>query len=206
MLKQGWMLKSQDYSNFSKLWFSSWRDAVCWQITQSSFVSDWQWPCVERRDGHTRIKIELDEIGPKKQEVEQSVLTLSSLMLKPHRPSWLPSSHPHRLPKGCPGIVDANISGHLVHLHSFFKHSTARREDRNQVQMDMEQLGENLNQFFLRYVSTRWLTMGPVVQRALNLWDSTVTYFLVFLTDPKATRIDSAINTSQHNISLLITL
>jgi len=72
--------------------------------------------------------------------------------------------------------------------------------------MDMEQLGENLNQFFLRYVSTRWLTMGPVVQRALNLWDSTVTYFLVFLTDPKATQIDSAINTSQHNISLLITL
>ena len=104
MLKQGWMLKSQDYINFSKLWFSSWRDAVCWQITQSSFVSDWQWPCVEQRDGHTRIKIKLDEIGPKKQEVEQSVLTLSSLMLKPHRPSWLPSSHPHRLPKGCPGV------------------------------------------------------------------------------------------------------
>ena len=205
MLKQGWMLKSQDYSNFSKLWFSSWRDAVCWQITQSSFVSDWQWPCVEQRDGHTRIKIKLDEIGPKKQEVEQSVLTLSSLMLKPHRPSWLPSSHPHRLPKAVQAL-DANISEHLVHLHRFFKHSTARREDRNQVQMDMEQLGENLNQFFLRYVSTRWLTMGPVVQRALDLWDSTVTYFLVFLTDPKATQIDSAINTSQHNISLLITL
>ena len=29
---------------------------------------------------------------------------VSSLMLKPHRPSWLPSSHPHRLPKGCPGV------------------------------------------------------------------------------------------------------
>jgi len=46
-----------------------WRDAVCWQITQRSFVSDWQWACVEQRDaGHTRIKIELDKIGTKKQE------------------------------------------------------------------------------------------------------------------------------------------
>jgi len=47
-----------------------WRDAVCWQITQRSFVSDWQWACVEQRDaGHTRIKTELDKIGTKKQEV-----------------------------------------------------------------------------------------------------------------------------------------
>jgi len=46
-----------------------WCDAVCWQITQRSFVSDWQWACVEQRDaGHTRIKTELDKIGTKKQE------------------------------------------------------------------------------------------------------------------------------------------
>ena len=64
----------------------SWRDAVCWQITQHLFGSDWQWPCVEQRDaGHTRIKNELDKIGIKKQEVEQSMLTFSSLMLKPNR-------------------------------------------------------------------------------------------------------------------------
>ena len=86
MLKQGWMLKSQDFSTFSELWISSWRDAVCWQITQRSFVSDWEWPCVVQCDaGHTRIKTKLDKIGTKKQEVKQSVLTLSSLMLKPNR-------------------------------------------------------------------------------------------------------------------------
>ena len=56
---------------FSELLISSWGDAVCWQITQRSFVSDWQWACVEQRDaGHTRIKTELDKIGTKKQEVE----------------------------------------------------------------------------------------------------------------------------------------
>ena len=88
--------------------------------------------------------------------------------------------------------LNADISEHLVNLHSFFKHSTARREDRNNVQLEMEQLSENLNQFFLRYVSTRWLTMGPVVQRALDLWESTVTYFLDFLTDPKATQANKA--------------
>ena len=56
----------------------------------------------------------------------------------------------------------------------------------------MEQLSENLNQFFLRYVLTRWRTMGPVVQRALDLWESTVTYFLDFLTDPKAIEANKA--------------
>jgi len=35
--------------------------------------------------GHTRIKNKLDKIGIKKQEVEQSMLTISSLMLKPNR-------------------------------------------------------------------------------------------------------------------------
>ena len=63
-----------------------WCDAVCWQITQRSFVSDWEWHCVVQCDaGHTRIKTKLDKIGTKKQEVKQSVLTLSSLMLKPNR-------------------------------------------------------------------------------------------------------------------------
>ena len=86
MLKQGWMLKRQNFSKFSICESLSWRDAVCWQITQHLFVSDWQWPCVEQRDaGHTRIKNELDKIGIKKQEVEQSMLTFSSLMLKPNR-------------------------------------------------------------------------------------------------------------------------
>ena len=65
----------------------SWRDSVCWQITQRSFVSDWKWSCGEQRDaGHTRMKTNMDKIGSK-QEVEQSLLTLSSLMLKPNR-NW----------------------------------------------------------------------------------------------------------------------
>ena len=40
---------------------------------------------LQRDAGHTRIKYELDKIGIKKQEVEQSMLTFSSLMLKPNR-------------------------------------------------------------------------------------------------------------------------
>ena len=91
----------------------------------------------------------------------------------------------------------SDVALHLVNLHSFFKHSTARREDRNLVQEkcaeEMEDnFAEELNQFYLRHVSSRWLEMGKVVQRVLDLWDSAVAYFLDFLTSPGASQANKA--------------
>ena len=85
MLKQGWMLKSQDFSKFSELWISeltwccllaNYTALICFRLTVTL--------CWAMRR-HTRIKNELDKIGIKKQGVEQSMLTFSSLMLKPNR-------------------------------------------------------------------------------------------------------------------------
>ena len=56
--------------------------------------------------------------------------------------------------------LNSDIPGFLVALHSFFKQSTARREDRNLVQekcaQEMEDdFAEELDQFYLRHVSSR---------------------------------------------------
>ena len=44
---------------------------------------------------------------------------------------------------------------------------------------------EVLGRFFMRPVSSRWLEMGPVVVRMLQLWESTKHYFLHFLPSSK---------------------
>ena len=90
MLKQGWMLKSQDLSTFSELWISSWRDAVCWQITERSFVSVWQWPWVKRRDaGHTDYLIKQDEEYVKCRQVILYFIQRNHVNNQ-YRPSWPP--------------------------------------------------------------------------------------------------------------------
>ena len=106
-------------------------------------------------------------------------------------------------------VLNNDVLAYLVNLHSFFKHSTARREDRNLVQErcaeEMEDnFAEELDQFFLRYVSSRWLDMGKVVGRALDLWDSTVAYFLVFLTSPRATQANKAALKTDRCCNLII--
>ena len=93
--------------------------------------------------------------------------------------------------------LKSDIPAFLVALHSFFKQSTARREDRNLVQekcqQEMEEdFAEEIDQFYLRHVSSRWLEMGKVVKRVLDLWQSTLSYFLVFLTSPTASQANKA--------------
>lgn len=107
---------------------------------------------------------------------------------------------------GCPRLVDAPCLLHPTHtafqcavksmkksivsllgnLHSYFKTSTARREDMVEVREELgermeDEFTEVLDQFFLRHVDTRWLESGPAIQRLLEHWDSTVEYFMVYL-------------------------
>ena len=99
--------------------------------------------------------------------------------------------------------LDEDIPGFLVRLHSFFKLSTARREDRNIVQEGLasdlgEEFEEVLDRFFLRHVSTRWLEMGPVVERGLELWLSTKKYFLDFLPNSKVQSNKKSVETKWY--------
>ena len=55
----------------------------------------------------------------------------------------------------------------LVDCHSWFKLSTARREDFIELRLELE--SEDFDEFFHRHVSSRWLTMGPSTSRIIKL-------------------------------------
>lgn len=66
-------------------------------------------------------------------------------------------------------------------LFGFFKLSAARREDLKEIQ----QLLESEEKFLLRHVSSRWLTLGPVITRILTVYAALEEYFLNFLPKQK---------------------
>ena len=73
--------------------------------------------------------------------------------------------------------LGSDIEKFLVNVHGFFKLSTARRED----VLKIREIFEENDQFFLRFVSSRWLTTGPVAERLVEHWASLREYFLTFL-------------------------
>ena len=64
----------------------------------------------------------------------------------------------------------------LVDCHSWFKLSTARREDFIELRLELE--SEDFDEFFHRHVSSRWLTMGPSTSRIIKHWESLKSYFV----------------------------
>ena len=58
----------------------------------------------------------------------------------------------------------------------WFKLSAGRREDYAEVQI--EELMEQSGQYFVRPVSSRWLSLGPVCERLIEQYPAMTTYFL----------------------------
>ena len=86
-------------------------------------------------------------------------------------------------------------------------HSAQRRQEPGSGEMCRGNGGQfcrGTGSVFLRYVSSRWLDMGKVVGRALDLWASTVAYFLVFLTSPRATQANKAALKTERCCNLII--
>ncbi|KAG8192189.1 hypothetical protein JTE90_009953 [Oedothorax gibbosus] len=100
--------------------------------------------------------------------------------------------------QGCPELVNVDTCTlHKVHncfskalenlpfdidefatdLFGFFKLSAARREDL----LGIEKLLECEEKFLIRHVSSRWLSLGPVISRILNILPALEEYFLNFL-------------------------
>lgn len=67
-------------------------------------------------------------------------------------------------------------------VHFFLKYSAARREDYQCI----EEVTQETAKFFLKHVSSRWLTTGPVAQRLLDQWENMCEYFLKFLPSQKS--------------------
>ena len=80
-----------------------------------------------------------------------------------------------------------------VAIHSFFKILSARREDFKFIQLE-EAVDTHT---FLRHVSSRWLTLGPVVDRLIEQWEPLQKYFTELANkDPKNAPISSAFKRS----------
>ena len=60
-----------------------------------------------------------------------------------------------------------------VDIHSFFKISSARREDFKFIHLEEEVETHT----FLRHVPSRWLRLGPVVDRLIEQWEPLQKYF-----------------------------
>ena len=73
--------------------------------------------------------------------------------------------------------LGSDIEQFLVNAHGFFKLSTSRRED----VLKLREIFEENDQFFIRFVSSRWLTTGPVAERVVQHWQSLTEYILTFL-------------------------
>ena len=90
-----------------------------------------------------------------------------------------------------------------VDIHSFFKISSARREDFKFIQLEEEMETHT----FLRHVPSRWLTLGPVVDRLIEQWEPLQKYFTHLANkDPKNAPTSSAFKTRLQNKQTLVEL
>ena len=89
-----------------------------------------------------------------------------------------------------------NVDIFLVNMHGYFKISTARREDLIELRLELDE--DDVQQFFLRHVATRWLTMKLVAERILKHWRNVTEYFVVYLPNSKETSHKEAVKSSRY--------
>ena len=74
-------------------------------------------------------------------------------------------------------VIDFDLEQFIVDINSFFKLSSARREDYSKLE-EVTQLPPH---FSLKHSSTRWVTLKKVTVRILEQWENLTEYFLNFL-------------------------
>ena len=90
--------------------------------------------------------------------------------------------------------LGSDLEKFLVNVDGFFKLSTARRED----MLALREAFEENDQFFLRYVSSRWLSTGPVAARVVEHWKSLTEYFLTFIPAQTDSSSKDAMDTARY--------
>ncbi|CAF3132982.1 unnamed protein product [Rotaria sp. Silwood2] len=73
---------------------------------------------------------------------------------------------------------DWQIEDILYDFWFFFSRSSVRREDYLKV---VETIGVGVGRFVKRFVITRWIEVGPVIERIIDQWPILIEYFLVYL-------------------------
>lgn len=83
---------------------------------------------------------------------------------------------------GLKAVEHWGIEEFLLDIHQWFKYSAPRKEDYSKVQ-ELLDIDEHA---FMRYVSSRWLSMVPVIQRVIEQFEGLREYFLKFLPQQEA--------------------
>ena len=91
-------------------------------------------------------------------------------------------------------MTELDIVSLLKKLHTWFKISTARRED----MLGLFEMCDEIVLFFHRLVDTRWLCMEPALERFLEHTDSAKEYFLYFLPSSQDQSNKKAIKTDNY--------
>ncbi|CAF3008436.1 unnamed protein product [Rotaria sp. Silwood2] len=73
---------------------------------------------------------------------------------------------------------DWQIEEILYDFWFFFSRSSARREDYLNL---VKTIGDGVGRFMKRFVITRWIEVGPVIERVIDQWPILTEYFLVYL-------------------------
>lgn len=75
-----------------------------------------------------------------------------------------------------------NVSDFIFQLHHFFDGWPARWQEYEAIQDKLKVP----NHRFLKHVSSRWLTLGPAAERALEQWPAIIEYFTKYLPKSKS--------------------
>jgi hypothetical protein len=86
--------------------------------------------------------------------------------------------------------IDFDIDQFVNDIFTWFKLSSARRSDYTEVQQ--EELLENIGQFFLKPVCSRWLSIEPVCRRIIEQFSCLKKYFLTELPKHEKSMISSS--------------
>lgn len=74
--------------------------------------------------------------------------------------------------------VNWSIEDSLNSLAFWFNRSPSRRADYLKV---AKSLSHNIGKFIRRFVITRWLDAGPIIERLIEQWKNLKNYFMIFI-------------------------
>ena len=92
--------------------------------------------------------------------------------------------------------LELDVTVFCINIFGWFKLSTARREDMMDLRRELGE--EDIKEFFLRPVDSRWLTTKKVVERIIKHWRDITEYFVIFLPNSTEKSHIDAVKTQRY--------
>ena len=89
-----------------------------------------------------------------------------------------------------------NIDQLCTDLHSLFKYSAVRRENFEEIQVELELPEHN----FQQHTEVHWLSLGPAIKRILEQWDAIVHFVVEMAKDSARSPKGAHYKRSVHDV------